>query len=102
MTDRDTFGLYQWDGAFGDPEGDQQEIYEPHRRRRAGPEFEFTPVRRCVRCDGYMVAWATFAHVSQQQATECHHCRGQIRCDSGKHYVEPNKGCVVCEVFRGR
>jgi len=48
------------------------------------------------------VAWAHFARISKQDATECHHCRGQIRCEAGKHYVQPGKGCVVCEVFRGR
>jgi hypothetical protein len=102
MTERDTFGLFQWDGLYGDFEGDQQEIYEPHRRRRACLEFEYTPLRRCVRCDGYMVDWRRFARVSQQQATECHHCRGQERCEAGKHYVQTGKGCAVCEVFGER
>lgn len=99
MTDRDTYGLYQWQGQFGDIEADEQ---DRPRRKRPGPEFPFTPVRRCVRCDGFMIAWARYTHVTKQKATECHHCLGEIRCETGKHHIEPGRGCVVCEVFRDR
>lgn len=98
MSDRDTYGLYQWEGQYGDIEADEQ---DRPRRKRPGPEFPFTLVRRCVRCDGFMADLRAYAGkiVSDTRAVICHHCLGEVRCASGKHFIQPGAWCAPCAVF---
>ena len=100
MTHQETWNVYQWDGSLGDPEGDGLDDYL--KSARPGPEFPFTVVRRCIRCDGFMTDIAAYARVSDERATSCHHCRGDVRCASGKHHIQPGATCWTCEVFRDR
>lgn len=100
MTHQETWNVYQWDGSLGDPEGDGLDDYL--KSPRPGPEFPFTVVRRCIRCDGFMTDIAAYARVSDERATSCHHCRGDVRCASGKHHIQPGATCWTCEVFRDR
>jgi hypothetical protein len=100
MSYRDTWNSYQWEGSYGDPDGDEQDRWS--RRRRLGPEFPFTLIARCKSCDGFFPDMRAYAGqiVSDTRATTCHHCRGEVPCAAGKHLVKPGAVCWVCEVYK--
>ena len=94
---------YTWEGSLGDPEGDlQDDLFKSRRRRRRHSEFEWTPVARCKACDGFFPDARAYAGriVSDYRATTCHHCRGEVRCDAGKHFMKPGAHCYVCEIYK--
>lgn len=95
---------YTWEGSLGDIEGDfQDDLFKSRRRRkRREPEFPRTLVVQCKSCDGFMPDERAYAGkiVSDYRASNCHHCRGDVRCAAGKHWVKPNAHCYVCDVYR--
>jgi len=95
---------YTWEGSLGDPEGDAQDDLFKSRRfwRSRGPEFPFTRIARCKSCDGFFPDMRAYAGqiVSDYRATTCHHCRGEVRCDAGKHFIKPGAFCYVCEIYK--
>ena len=112
----DVWNVDQFEGALGDYEADPRERWDsdgpryvwsprdntfvPAIRPRFKPErYAFTRVRRCIRCDGFMSDTSAYARVSEERATTCHHCRGDVRCASGKHHIQPGAWCAVCAVL---
>lgn len=93
--------LYTWEGSLGDPEGDDQERWARYRRR-GRPVFDGTKVIRCKSCDGFMPDERHYCGkiVSDYRASNCHHCRGDVRCAAGKHWVKPNAHCYVCDIYK--
>jgi hypothetical protein len=113
----DVWNVDQWDGALGDPEGDPHERWDsdgpryvwsqrdktfvPAIRAIYKPErYLFTRVRRCTKCDGFMSNIRAYTPlVSEERATSCHHCRGDVLCSQRKHHIKPGAWCAVCAVF---